>query len=84
MWETDPAHTPINLKHRVSTDLARYIEEGYLLDVGFDMFNLNVTNIHKYELTPDKTTLKMYVETDEFKGYSTEILFKLRIRPGCI
>ena len=84
MWRSDPVHTPINLKHRVSQDFARMIQEGYLIDFGYNIYDLNVTNIRNYKLVDDSETLKMYVETNERKGYSTILLFKLKVKPGCI
>ena len=32
----------------------------------------------------DDKLLKMYVETNEMKGYSTILLFKLRVKKGCV
>ncbi len=84
MWETDPSVTPLNLKYRMSEDLARFIQEGYLLEVGYNLYDLDVTDIKNHELADDGTTLKLYVTTSEAEGADTEVLFKLRMKPGAI
>ena len=53
MWRSDPRQTPINLKHRVSQDFARVIQEGYLIDFGYNIYDLNVTNIRNYKLVDE-------------------------------